>query len=200
MCESAAGGVVTTRGLGRSVQEGLQYLYSIIAVRVAANLSESGTSFLPSVKKFGRSFGTALTKQLLTQLNSCIPPLRSAHRSDRAQRLIDPGHLPLCLEGKECRRSTRSLRRSNGSAKRSRASMLSVKSSPASSTNLRQPSVCSRATARARRQGGRPQPKCRPRERKRLVQRDYAGAGALPPQNQLATAAARRASTIGFLP
>jgi hypothetical protein len=45
-----------------------------------------------------------------------------------------------------------------------------------------------------------PQPKCRPRERRRLVQRDYAGAGALPPQNQLAAAAARRASTIRFLP
>src|SRR6516225_4821897 len=77
---------------------------------------------------------------------------------------------------------------------------LSVESSPASSTNLRQPSVCSRAIARARRQGRRPQPKCRPRKRRRLVQRDYAGAGALPPQNQLAAAAARRASTIRFLP
>ena len=31
--------------------EGLHDLYSIIALRVAANLSESGTSFLPSVKK-----------------------------------------------------------------------------------------------------------------------------------------------------
>jgi len=86
------------------------------------------------------------------------------------------------------------------SAKRSRASMLSVKSSIASSTNWRQPSVCSRATARARRQGRRPQPKCRPPERRRLLQRDYAGAGALRPQNQLAAAAARRASTIRFLP
>jgi hypothetical protein len=107
------------------VLEGLRDLYSIIAVRVEASDSESVTSFLPSVKKFGRSLGTALTRQLLIQLNSCTPPLHSAHRSDRAQRLIDPGHLPLCLEGKECRRSTRSLRRSNGSAKRSGVSMLS---------------------------------------------------------------------------
>src|SRR6516162_9642202 len=182
------------------VLEGLHDLYSIIAVRVEASHSESVTSFLPSVKKFGRSLGTALTKQLLIQLNSCAPPLHSAHRSDRAQRLIDPGHLPLCLEGKECRRSTRSLRRSNGSTKRSRASMLSVKSSPASSTNLRQPSVCSRAIARARRQGGRPQQKCRPRERRRLVQRDYEGAGALPPQNQLATAAAAKPQRSGSCP
>jgi acyl-CoA reductase-like NAD-dependent aldehyde dehydrogenase len=36
--------------------------------------------------------------------------------------------------------------------------------------------------------------------RRRLLQRDYAGAGALRPQNQLAAAAARRASTIRFLP
>ena len=51
-------------------------------------------------------------------------------------------NLILCLEGTECRHWTRSRKRSTGSAKRSRASMLSVKSSPASSTNWRQPSVC----------------------------------------------------------
>ena len=52
--------------------KGLHDLYSIIAVRVEASYSESVTSFLPSVEKFGRSLGAALTKQLLIHLNSCI--------------------------------------------------------------------------------------------------------------------------------
>jgi hypothetical protein len=62
------------------------------------------------------------------------------------------------------------------------------------------PSVCSRATARLRGQGRRPQPKCGPREQRRRLQRDYASAGAVRLQNQLAAAATRRASTIRLLP
>jgi hypothetical protein len=86
------------------------------------------------------------------------------------------------------------------SARRFHASMLNARSLPASSVNWKRSSVCSRAIARARSQGRRPQPKCRPRERRRLLRRDYADAGAARLQSQLAAAATRRASTIRFLP
>jgi hypothetical protein len=72
---------------------------------------------------------------------------------------------------------TRSPRRSSDSARRFHASMPNARSSSASSVNWKRSSVCSRAIARARSQGRRPQPKCRPRERRRLLRRDYAGAG-----------------------
>ena len=80
----------------------------------------------------------------------------------------------------------------------SRASMRSGKSSPASSASWRRPSVCLRDTARARRQGRRPQPGRRPRRRRRPLQPDHPGARALPLRRQLSARPARRASPIRF--
>ena len=77
--------------------------------------------------------------------------------------------------------------------------VLSVKSSAASSANWRRLSVCFRATPRASSQGRRPQPKCRPRRLRRLLQHDPVGAGAPRPQNPLAAGARRRPSMIGSL-
>ena len=94
----------------------------------------------------------------------------------------------------------RSPRRSSAWARRLHASMLNARSLSASSVNWRRSSVCSRAIARAHSQERSPQPKCRPRERRRLLQRDYAGAGIMRLQNQLAAAATLRVSTIRFLP
>ena len=49
-------------------------------------------------------------------------------------------------------------------ARRLHASMLNARSLSASSVNWKRSSVCSHAIARARSQGRRPQPKCRPRD------------------------------------
>src|SRR5215471_16439840 len=70
--------------------------------------------------------------------------------------------------------------------------MHSARSSSASSTNWRRPSVCSRVTPRAGREGGRPQPKCRPRRDKLPLHRDDGGASAPQPENRLASVARRR--------
>jgi len=81
-----------------------------------------------------------------------------------------------------------------------RASTLSARSSSASSANWRRPSVCWRATAKARGQERWPQPGRRSRQQRWLLQRDQAGARALRPRNQLAASAAHRASAIRSLP
>jgi len=83
--------------------------------------------------------------------------------------------------------------RCSGSAKHSRASMRSASSSPASSPNWRRPSVCSRATARERKQERRSQARPRRRRHRRPLQRGKARIGALRSQNQLASDGARRA-------
>jgi len=62
------------------------------------------------------------------------------------------------------------------------------------------PSVCLRATAKARGQKGRPQPTRQPRQRRRPLQRGHGGAPALRPQIQLVASAARRPSAIRSLP
>ena len=72
--------------------------------------------------------------------------------------------------------------------------------SAASSANWRRPSVCSRATAKPRRQEGEPQPTLRPRLRKPPLQRDDAGAGTLPLQKRPPARARHRASAIRCLP
>jgi hypothetical protein len=64
---------------------------------------------------------------------------------------------------------------SSGSAKHSHASMRSARRSPASSANLRRPSVCSRGTAKALGQKRRPQPRRRLQQPRRPLQRDLAG-------------------------
>jgi hypothetical protein len=80
--------------------------------------------------------------------------------------------------------------------RRSRTSLRSARSSPASSANWRRPSGCLRATAKARGQIGLPQPRCRPQRRRRPLQRDDAGPRLLRRQNQLAAGAPRRALAI----
>src|SRR6202035_2018700 len=69
--------------------------------------------------------------------------------------------------------------------------MRSAKSLLDSSKNWRRPSVCWRATTKARRRERRPRPKLRPRQPSRPPQRDQAGARARRPQKRLAASAVR---------
>src|SRR5262249_42583149 len=96
------------------------------------------------------------------------------------------------IVGTKCRRWIRSPRRNSGSARHWLGSMHSARSSAASSTNWRRPSVCSRATAKPPRQEGEPEPLLRPWLRQRPLQRDDADDSALQPENRLARVARRR--------
>src|SRR5215831_15589827 len=117
-----------------------------------------------------------------------------------AQKIDHPDQPILCVEGTECRHWTRSPRRSNGSARRSLASMRSATSSLASSPNWKRPNVCSRATPRAPGQQRWPQRRRGRQQRKQLLQRGHADAGVLRPENQLAASAAHRPWGIRSLP
>src|SRR5215472_4794880 len=86
----------------------------------------------------------------------------------------------------------KSRRRSSGSARHWRGSMHSARSSPASSTNWKRPSVCSRVTPKAPGQQRWPQRRRRRQQRKQLLQRDDADAGVLRPENQRPTSAPHR--------
>jgi hypothetical protein len=79
------------------------------------------------------------------------------------------------------------------SARRSRASMRSARSLPASSGSWKRLSVCWHATAKAGRQKRRFRPGLRPPQRSRLLQRGTAGA--LRPRNQ--TVGKRASPTLG---
>src|SRR6516164_3848050 len=85
--------------------------------------------------------------------------------------------LLLLVKGTQCRHSTISPRRSNGSTWSSPASIRSARGSLASSVSWKRPSGCSRATARAQHQEKRP----RCSRRKRPLRGDRAGSSALRP-------------------
>src|ERR1700730_17843335 len=79
-----------------------------------------------------------------------------------------------------------------------RHAMRSARSSLASSANWRRLSVCSHATAKARRQKRRPQPRHRPQQRKRPRQRDHARTRVRPPPTPAKPAGGKlTSSTLG---
>ena len=102
-------------------------------------------------------------------------------------------------QGTTCLHWTRLPKKSSGSARRSRASTLSVKNFLASSANCRPPSACSRATAQTRRRKGPPRARRRPRRHKGSLKHNRVGDGAPKPPNQLASIAVRQASAIRSL-
>jgi hypothetical protein len=80
-----------------------------------------------------------------------------------------------------------------------KSSTCNARSSLVSSANWRRPSVCSRVTARARRQNSRPQPERRLRQRRQPLQRDDTGARPRRLQKPLAANAVRRTSATRSL-
>jgi len=104
------------------------------------------------------------------------------------------------LEGTECRHWTRSPRRSSGSSRRSRASIHSVRSLPASSVNWKRPSVCWRATGKAHRQEKLARSGRAPGQQVRPLRRDQMRGSALARRHQLPASEAPQVSAIRCLP
>ena len=128
-------------------------------------------------------------------------PFRAERRSHGRKSIPESRTLPTCGL---CRSSKRSGDPSHGPYGKSSPvgglNHSAGEEGSASSANWRRPSVCWRATAKARGQERWPQPGRRSRQQRWLLQRDQAGARALRPRNQLAASAAHRASAIRSLP